>query len=293
MRIVTDSAADFESGELRSMGVASVPLCVRFGGREYHEGVDLDKAAFWKLVAEGGACPRTSQAGPFDFRRAFETAARTGEETVAITESSAMSGSYQGALLACDLLGDVGCRVVDGRTVAAGQRILVEHAVALRDAGASADEVVAGVEGLRPRVEVDACLGTLGYLRRGGRISRREHAMGSLAGTRPFVRMTDEGWPLVVGKPCGVRRSLRYLLGRLAVREPDPAFPLYVMYADDRADGEMLAVFLRDHGYDVPDGRIVQVGAAVGSHAGPGSYGIAYVSVAEPRSRRCAGAHVP
>ena len=85
--------------------------------------------------------------------------------------SSGLSGTFQGAELAKSDLEYQGCCLVDSLTASAGQRILVEHAAALRECGKSAVEIAAALEQLKGRVVLYACLDTLKYLQKGGRIS--------------------------------------------------------------------------------------------------------------------------
>ena len=59
---------------------------------------------------------------------------------------------------------------------------------------------------------------------------------------------------------------------------PDSAFPFYVMYTDNRQNGENLARRFRDMGYDIPEERIIQVGAAIGTHIGSNAIGFVYIA---------------
>ena len=61
IRIITDSAADFEPAELEKLNIHCIPLSVQIGEAVYHENVDLSKAQFYTLLAQSGALPKTSQ----------------------------------------------------------------------------------------------------------------------------------------------------------------------------------------------------------------------------------------
>ena len=62
-----------------------------------------------------------------------------------------------------------------------------------------------------------------------------------------------------------------------AIRKPDESYPVYVMYTNNRAVGEQLAQRLETMGFGIPDERIIQVGAAIGSHIGTEACGLVYV----------------
>jgi len=277
VRIITDSAADFEPWELEKMGVRCIPLTVIFGQREYQENVNLSKDLFYRLLGEGGEMPKTAQASPSVLLEMFQEAKQAGDETVYITLSSALSGTYQSAVMAKELAEYEGAFVVDSKNATGGQRMLVEYAVKLRDAGRSADEIVAGVEDIRGRVVLYACVDTLEYLYRGGRISHTAYKIGTLAQVKPIIRVSQDGRVEVPSKAMGMRKGMDYLCKRLELQHKSPEHPLYAMYTGVRENGEVLAQRLRGLGYEVPDSRIINVGAAIGSHVGPNACGLVYV----------------
>ena len=166
VRIITDSAADFETVELQSMNITCIPLTVLFDEKEYQENVDLSKNEFYELLAGTEGFPKTSQASPQILQDLFENAHAKGEEAIYITLSSALSGTYQSAVMVQKMLGYDTCYVVDGLNATGGQRMLVEYAVRLRDEGKSGAEICAAVEAVRRRVVLYACVDTLEYLYR-------------------------------------------------------------------------------------------------------------------------------
>ena len=79
-------------------------------------------------------------------------------------------------------------------------------------------------------------------------------------------------------KAIGMRKGMDILCKRLDQQKPGKEHNLYVMYTADRTNGETLAKKVRDMGYEVPDERIINVGAGIGSHIGPNACGIVYVA---------------
>lgn len=277
VRIITDSAADFEPWELEKQQIFCIPLTVIFGDQEYQENVNLSKEQFYRLLEENEGAPKTAQAAPGLVAEQFHQARKAGEEAVYITLSSALSGTYQGACMAREMAGDEGIYVVDSKNATGGQRMLVEYAVRLRDEGKSAPEIVEGVEQLRERIELYACIDTLEYLYHGGRISHTAYKIGTLAQVKPIIRVSREGKVEVPSKAMGLRKGMDYLCKCLEHRKPSADFPLYVMYTANRDNARVLAEHIRQLGYDVPDSRLINVGAAIGSHIGPNGCGIVYV----------------
>ena len=277
VRIITDSAADFEPRELERMRVFCIPLSVIFGETEYQENVNLSKKRFYELLATADSLPKTAQASPQILLDLFDSAKHAGDEAVYITISSAISGTYQSARMTLEMAECDRCHVVDSRSGTGGQRMIVEHAVKLRDAGYSAAQIVEELERLRSRVTLYACMDTLENLYRGGRISHTTYAIGNLAQIKPIIHLDEEGKVTVPAKAMGMRKGVDLLCKKLEQCRPDPDYPLYVMYTSDRSAAEALALRLADMGYAVADERIIQVGAAIGTHIGPNAVGLVYI----------------
>ena len=276
VRIITDSAADLEPQEYAQKQITCIPLNVVFGDTEYQENENLSKEQFYRLLATGDY-PKTSQASPQLLLDLFEQAKEAGEEAVYICISSAISGTYQTACATKQMADYDGCYVVDGKNATGGQRLLVEYAVKLRDQGKTGREIAAAVEALQQRIVLYACIDTLEYLYKGGRISQTVYKLGSLAQVKPIIRISEEGTVEVPAKAIGMRKGMDMLCKRLESQKPSPDFPVYVMYTPDKANGNLLAQKFRDLGYDIPEERIIPVGAAIGSHIGPNGCGMVYI----------------
>lgn len=277
VRIITDSASDFEPEEIKQMNITSIPLSVTFGEDEYQENINLSKDLFYKLLKTDKAFPLTSQPAPYAYVDAFEDAMSKGDETVVITISSGLSGTYQCVNVAKDIAEYKDCYIVDSLTATGGQRLLVEHAVKLRDEGKTAKQISKELKLLRLRITIYACMDTLEYLYKGGRIAQTVYTLGSLVKIKPILHVTDDGHAEIPAKVVGHKRGISYMLNKLVERHPDPDFPLYVMYTHDKKAGEEFASILRKCKYEISERQIVNVGAVVGSHIGPDACGIAYV----------------
>ena len=278
VRIITDSAADFEPAELAQLNIRCIPLTVQIGESSYQENVDLSKDLFYDLLSQAREFPKTSQAPLQTVLDLYEEAKAAGDQVVHITLSSALSGTYQSALAVRDMADYPECYILDSRNATGGQRMLVEYAVKLRDEGRSAEEIISAVEALRDRIVLFACIDTLEYLYLGGRISRTVYTLGNLAQIKPIIRVDEQGGIEVPAKAMGMRKGMDILCKKLEQFPPDPAFPIYAMYTGDRACGEKMAQRIREMGFEVPDHRIINVGAAIGSHIGPNACGLVYIT---------------
>ena len=277
VRIVTDSAADFSPAELEQKNIICIPLKVLFGGEEYEENINLSKDQFYEKMLAFEGFPKTSQAAPAVLAGLFEETKAAGDEIIYFTLSSALSGTWQSAMFIKEDMGYDKAFVVDSRNATGGQRMLVEYAVRLRDQGKCAADIVAEVEALRERIVLYACINTLEYLYRGGRISHLSYALGTLAQIKPIIHVDHMGRVDIPAKAMGMRKGMEHLCKQADAKTPDPEYPLYVMYTNDRSVAETLAVRLAEHGQAVHPDNIIQVGAAIGSHVGPAACGLVYV----------------
>ncbi|MBO7423920.1 MAG: DegV family protein, partial [Oscillospiraceae bacterium] len=266
VRLITDSAADMEAEDYEKNGITCIPISVAFGEKVYYENVSLTKTEFYRLQGKEKEFPKTAQPTPQTYLDAFQDAKDAGDQVVFLSMSSKISGAYQSAVLAKDMLEFSECYVIDSCTATGGQRILLEHAVLLRDVGLKAKAIIEAIEELKKRIVIYACMDTLECLRRGGRISRRAYAIGTLANIKPILYVTHEGQVTVPGRAQGMRRGMSYMLKKIEECPPDPAFPIHVMYTSDQEVGKQFADYLNKHQVANVALQLWQVGAAIGAH---------------------------
>jgi len=277
VRIITDSAADFEPHELQQLNITCIPLRIMMGDQEFEENVNLSKPQFFELLAQLEGAPKTSQASPQYLIDLFRETRTAGDEAIYITLSSALSGTYQSAVMVCEDEGGDSCFVVDSKNATGGQRLLVEYACRLRDEGKSAKEIIAGVESIRDKIVLYACIDTLEYLYKGGRISQTVYKLGTMAQVKPVIRVSPEGKIEVPSKAMGMRKGIEILLKRLETQKPSAEHPVYVMYTPKPDNAQVLLEKVRSMGFEIPERCFISVGGAIGSHIGHNGCGIVYV----------------
>ncbi len=277
IRIVADSAADFEPWELKEKNIDCVPLSVIFGDKEYKENIDLTKERFYELLRSEKEMPRTSQPSPQDYLDIIDEARENGDDVIIVTISSGLSGTYQSVVATKELAGYDRCYVVDSLNGTGGERMIVEYAVRLRDEGVSAKEIVEKISALRSRVVLYTVMDTLEYLHRGGRISGTVYKIGSIAHIKPIMHVSKEGKAEIPAKTMGTSKGIDFVVKHVEKDMPDEDFPFYVMFTEDRKNGEILRERLEKIGVSVPKNRIIPVGAVIGTHIGPGACAVVYI----------------
>jgi len=277
--LVTDSTAYLPPDLVGDLDVRVVPLHVVVGGREHREGVDVT-AAEVAAALRSFTPVSTSRPAPAGFLEAYEAAARAGADSVVSVHISAEPSSTLGGAELAAADASVPVTVVDSRALGMvmGHAVLAgaRAAAAGADAAAVADLVRRTCEASSVVFYVD----TLEYLRRGGRIGRAGALLGSALSIKPILALRD-GHIVPLER---VRTSSRAIarLEELAVEAAELAGPggdgvdvaVHHLDSAERADrlAERLAARLPRATL-----RIVELGAVVGAHVGPGTLAVAVV----------------
>ena len=273
-RIIVDSTADL-TPEVKAR-VYTVPLTVHFGQEEYIDGVTIDHKTFYEKLVESDVLPTTSQATPNDFIEEFEKAKQEGEAAVVITLASKFSGTYQSAVIAAADYENI--YVVDGTSAAMGTGILVELALRLLDAGASAEEIARTLEEEKKKIVIVALVDTLEYLKRGGRVSKTAAFAGGVLNIKPVLSVID-GEIHLLGKARGSKMG-----NNLLVQEIDKAggidFSKTVLLGYSGLSGALLLKYIEDSRHiwegHLREVRYTTVGSVIGTHLGPGAVVVAF-----------------
>ena len=275
VRIVVDSTADV-TDEIRAK-LSVVPLTVHFGEQEYVDGITINHKQFYEMLVETDVLPTTSQPSPEAFAQVFRQAQEAGEQVVALTVSSKLSGTCQSAMIAAADFPD-SVWVVDTKTVAIGCGILAELAVRLKEEGLSAEELVARLEEERDNIRVIALLDTLKYLKKGGRISKTVAFAGGLLSIKPVVTIQD-GEIHILGKARGSKQGNNLLVTEIQkAGGVDFTKPLMLGYTG--LSDALLEKYVLDSGA-LWDGhgdciRSTPISSVIGTHAGPGAIAVAF-----------------
>lgn len=277
VKILCDSSADFDIEEIKALDLLYVPIPVMFGDDTYIEGENITKDEFYEKLTTNPNFPTTSQPSPAMFLDYFKEAKKNNDEIVAILIPEALSGTFQNANMAKNMSDYDNIHIVDGFNIAAALRILIEHAVKLRDAGKSAADIALEITKLRTHTKVYAALDTLENLYRGGRLSKAAAGIGELANLKPVVTLDEKGAVAVCSKAIGKNKAIGNIIKHLDTLELDYNYPTYFVYSNDSANTLVLKDKLVAAGYDVSASKLCNLGPTLGTHVGIGAYGIAYV----------------
>lgn len=271
--VVTDSTCDLPPDLVESLGLRVVPLSVTFGEETLIAGVQLTPTDFYARLAASETLPTTSQPAPAWFEEAYADCADDGyTHVVSLHCSAALSGTVA---LARDRArrAEVDVEVVDTRLVgsALGAAALAAHRVA--EEGGSPDEVIAAAERVRAGAASLIVVDTLEHLRRGGRLTGAQAAIGTALKVKPILHLTPDGRVEVRERARTWARALERVGALAAEAAEGRPVDVTVAHAVAPARAEQLWAVVERH---VQIGQRLEtlIGPVVGSHVGPGAVGV-------------------
>lgn len=277
IRILTDSASDILPAEAEQLGVTVIPLNVTLeDGTVLRDGVDMTPSAYYEILAGCRKLPTTSQPSPELFENFFLEAAAAGDEVIGIFLSHALSGTYQCAKLAADMANVDNVLFVDSGHVCLSEALLVRLAVQLRGSGKTAGQIAAILEHAKEHLHLVAAIDDLKYLRKGGRLPAAVAVAGGMLGIKPLITIQD-GKVAMAGKARGLPGAYVALFKKVEeMGGINPAFPALAGYTVSPREVTPIQTYLRDN-LQQEDLLVRQIGCVIGTHAGPGAFGIAFL----------------
>ncbi len=272
VKIVTDSLSDIAGDLAQELGITIVPLTVLFGHETFLDRVTITTDEFYARLPKDPHWPTTTQPPPSSFVEVYNKLTRETDEILVVTLSKKLSGTYESAMNAKDMVNNQKCRVevIDSQAVAMGLGLIVISAAKAARDGAKLDELTGLVNSAVPRSHLIAYFDTLKYLAKGGRIGKAQGLLGSMLSVKPILVVKDgEMSPLtrVRSQAAGMDYLYNFVAGFPNIEE------LAVEHCTTPAEANRLVERL---GSLFPRERIYQstISPVVGVHAGPGAMAV-------------------
>ena len=266
--IVTDSTTSLPNGVPERPNVRVVPLSFSFGPEEtYTDKVDLTEAEFYEKLEKSSVFPTTSQPPAGAFVEAYESL-HAYDDILVLTLSRKLSGTYDSAVTAAGMI-DKPVEVVDTKSAEMGSGLILLESLRVVDGGGNFEEVKRTVEAAISRCRIFFAVGTLEYLEKSGRIGRAQRLLGTALDIRPVLSVED-GEVVPHKRTRGRRRQLAAIL-----EEAKPAAEAGRPLAYGHVGAPEPLAELREA---LGKGSFAaEIGGVVGSHVGPGAYGVAFL----------------
>lgn len=279
-QIITDSACDLPKAMLQQLNVSTIPLRVMFRGESLEDSVDDGLQEIYAGLRNGEATS-TSAINPTGWASVMEPVLQQGQDVLVLAFSSGLSATYQSAVIAAEELRetypDRKIRVVDTLCAALGQGLLVWYACKQRDAGLGLDELAQWVENNKLHLCHWVTVNDLMHLKRGGRISATTAVVGTMLQIKPIIHVNDEGKLINVGKARGRKAAMQILVDKMKqLGEGFDNHTAFICHGDCLEEAQMLQSMVLQQ-TDTKEVFVGNLGAVIGSHAGPGTLALFFL----------------
>ena len=280
-QIITDSACDLPVSLLQELNVITVPLFVNFRGESRNDSVEDAEVKELYDAMRDGEVATTAAVNPDRWASAMEAALKEGKDVLTLAFSSGLSTTYQSAVIAANELAekypDRKIRVVDTCAAALGQGLLVWHTCKMRNTGLSLDALADWVEENKNHLAHWFTVDDLVYLKRGGRVSAATAVLGAMLNIKPVLHVDNEGHLISMIKARGRKAAIKALVSKMGeLGEGWDNSTVFICHADCIDDANALAATVKEK-YGVKEAFVGNLGAVIGSHAGPGTLALFFM----------------
>jgi DegV family protein with EDD domain len=273
--LVTDSTAYIPDKLVEKYGIIVAPQILLWGEETFLDGVSITPAEFYARLQSTDVMPTSSQATPAYFIDMFKPLVEEGANILAILISTKLSGTIQSAVQAREQYPGATIEIVDSESTAMCLGFQVLAAARALEAGKSFAEVLAIAQNAKNHTGVYFAVETLEFLHRGGRIGGASKLLGTALNIKPLLAVID-GRVESIEKVRTKNKAYDRLLDVLADEiDGKPNLRLATLHASAEEDAMMLLEKAQAR-FNPIETIVAEVSPVVGTHAGPGTCGLAY-----------------
>lgn len=273
IKIITDSTSDLPLKLLIENNIEALPLLVSMNGGTYRDGIDINLDELLNKMNSMDEFPGTAQVNPQRFYDCYKRYLEDGYKIVSIHLSSKMSGTYQSACMAKNMIETDDIVIIDSCNVTSGLGLLVLKACRLRDEGLDIFQIEKEIKMAIPHVKSVLAFETLDNLVKGGRLSKTAGIIGNILGIKPILAV-ENGEMALKNKIRGSKKAIKYILdyvSNVGIKYGEVAILLHVHNKD------ILDILREDLNEENREFIECEVGCVVGVHAGPGACGVFFI----------------
>ncbi|MDQ0150508.1 DegV family protein [Eubacterium multiforme] len=274
IKIITDSTVDLPKNLLKELNVEVLPVLINFGEESYLDGIEITLNEVFKRIDEGDVFPTTAQITPNRFVESFKKYLDEGYKVLAVMMSSGMSGTYQSACIAKQMLETEDVYVVDSQTITSGLGLLVIKAAQLVDKGLPIEEIVKELEEIKPYINSSLSFDSLDNLVKGGRLPKAVSVVTGMLGIKLILEVKD-GVMAVKGKVRGSKKAAKRIISDMETLIPRKDLPVIIVNVNNDEIADPLKEYLKSNNINYIEGP---VGCSVGIHSGDKAVGLFFVS---------------
>ncbi|WP_138419545.1 DegV family protein [Aquibacillus sediminis] len=273
--VLTDSTAYIPASIRDQWNVHMVPLNVSFGNESYREEIDLTTDEFYEMIRDAKDLPKTSQPSIGALTSIYEELAKDYDAVISIHLSSGISGTYQSAVAAGNMVEDLEVYPYDSEISAMAQGHYVLEAAAMAEQRASVEEILARLDEMKQSIRAYFMVDDLSNLHRGGRLNGAQVLVGSMLQVKPLLHFVDK--KIVPFEKIRTKKRALNRIQDLFAKDADTGVPIKatVIHAQRQQDAEKFKQELEAK-YDNAEVSISYFGPVIGTHLGEGAIGLAW-----------------
>lgn len=278
--IVTDSTANIPPNAIDGNPVQIIPLQLIWGDKIYRDGVDISPTEFYQKLKNAKVLPTTSQTTPEEFKQVYMQLLDEDYDILSIHLSAKLSGTLDSAIQAKKAFPGKQIELVDSESTSMAMGFQALAAARMAATGGSLHDCKVVAEKAKKQTGVYFALNTLEFLQRGGRIGGAAAFLGTVLNLKPLLELRD-GEIEAVDKVRTFSKTLDRLLDLVSAKlenEPGPV-RLCAIHGDSLNEANQLLAraIARFDSSLVTEALISDVSPVIGTHAGPGALGLAFM----------------
>lgn len=260
--------------------VKMIRSTLNLNGKEYEDYVDIQAKDFYKMIEENPNIDvSTSQTSTGKIASVYEELKEEGyTDVIVVVISSKLSGTYQGAILAKQLVKDLNVYVIDSRSVSYGEAYLVIEAIRLIKEGKKTIEIIDYLEKIRDHIYIYVLVDTLKYLVKNGRLSATSGFLGTLLKIKPLLYVQKDGSLVPYEKIRTTNKAQSRLIEIIVEKIHGKNVIMFIAFTNNKERAQEFKEILLAKRKDISI-ELVPLTPVVGAHAGPGTLGVGYIEI--------------
>lgn len=283
VKILTDSCCDLPISYLDAhkdvLSFVGMPITV--GNRNFRDDLGRHESLeFFYNELSSGTNASTAQITPNDFYNLFCEAVNAGETLIYIGLSSGISGTYNNALMAKQMIEDDGINgdiyIINDFAASIGLGLMIMDVVEAVEEGQSGDEIVQWLEAKKYDYHHWFIIDDLHYLKRGGRIPPTLAAVGTALNVKPILTVDAYGKLIKHANVRGRKKAIKYLVKKFETSTFKEG-RIIIGHGNCYEDAQLLKDKILEKNQKV-EVVISNLSATIACHVGPKMLGVGFVA---------------
>jgi DegV family protein with EDD domain len=278
IKIITDSSADLPMELFDELDIEVLPLLINFGEESYRDGVEITIDQLFNKIDKGDVFPNTSQVTPNRFEEAYRRYLKEGYKIISIHLSSGMSGTYNSACLAKQMIESDDIHVIDSQNVTSGLGLLAYRAAILRDQCKSVNQIISDLEEKKSYICSSIAFESLDNLVKGGRIPKTVSMVSGVLGIKLILEVKD-GLMSIKDKVRGSKKAVKRILKDVDKYGYVEDMPIILLNVNNQDVHNPIKT-----NFDEKNIKYIpaEVGCTVGIHSGNNTTGVFFFAKKKP-----------